>query len=202
MSQFSFKTINAAAEGIYKEKASKFMAFAYPASSEAQVKERIAALKKKYFDAHHHCFAFVLGADKSKARAFDDGEPAHTAGDPILGQIRSRDLTNILVVVVRYFGGTKLGVGGLRSAYKAAAADVLAKANIVEVELTTVFLLRYNYVATAEVMRWVKEFDLTIQHQQFGEQGHLEVSCKVLNREKFMDKLKQKEWEISWQEQD
>ena len=133
---FSYHTLGNTAEGSYKEKGSKFMAFAYPVVSESEIKERLEALRKKYFDARHHCFAYILGADKTRFRAFDDGEPNHSAGDPILGQIRSRDLTNVLVVVVRYFGGVKLGVGGLISAYKAAAEEALNNAIVMERDVT------------------------------------------------------------------
>src|SRR5689334_3258152 len=118
---FSFLTIESVSEGIFKEKGSKFLAFAYPVSSESDIKLRLEELRKKYFDATHHCYAWMLGSDKKHFRAADDGEPNHSAGAPILGQIKSKNLTNVLVVVVRYFGGTKLGVGGLTQAYKAGA---------------------------------------------------------------------------------
>jgi putative IMPACT (imprinted ancient) family translation regulator len=113
MPEFSYITIKSGVQGLYKEKGSKFLAFAYPVESEEEVKQRLLELRKAYYDARHHCYAYVLGAEKEKYRATDDGEPNHSAGDPILGQIRSRNLTNVLVVVVRYFGGVKLGVGGL-----------------------------------------------------------------------------------------
>src|SRR5690242_5641679 len=125
MSVFSYQTIEKSSDSIYKEKGSRFLAFARPVSSESDVKKVLESLRKEYFDARHHCFAWILGPEKKLFRAFDDGEPNHSAGDPILGQIRSRNLTNVLVVVVRYFGGTKLGVGGLISAYKTAASDAL-----------------------------------------------------------------------------
>src|SRR6186713_1623645 len=128
----SFFTITSASQGIYKEKGSKFLSFAYPVQSESDIKEHIAFLKSEYFDARHHCYAWMLGPERNHFRAFDDGEPNHSAGDPILGQIRSKNLTNVLVVVVRYFGGTKLGVGGLISAYKIAAEEALSKAVIIE----------------------------------------------------------------------
>lgn len=120
-----YKTIAAPAEGLYKEKGSKFISLAYPVQSEGQIKEIVAELKDKFYDARHHCYAWMLGADKKNFRANDDGEPSSTAGRPILGQIQSNDLTNILIVVIRYFGGTKLGVSGLINAYREAAADAL-----------------------------------------------------------------------------
>jgi uncharacterized YigZ family protein len=132
MDNNTFNTITAPAKAIFKEKRSKFHAFAYPVENEAEIKEKIAFLKKKYHDARHHCYAYILGADKSAYRMNDDGEPSGTAGRPIHGQILSKDLTNVLVVVVRYFGGVKLGTGGLRVAYKLAAKEVLENALIVE----------------------------------------------------------------------
>ena len=131
MSIFYFHTIKDSAEGLYKEKGSKFLAFAFPVTTEDEIKDCQEKIRKKYFDARHHCYAWILGADKSQLRANDDGEPNHSAGDPILGQIRSRDLTDVLVVVVRYFGGTKLGVSGLIQAYRAAAEDALNNTTII-----------------------------------------------------------------------
>ena len=130
--QLEYNTIEKPSFAEYKEKGSKFLAFAYPVDSETAIKERIDHLKKEYFDARHHCFAWMLGPDKTHFRAFDDGEPNHSAGTPILGQIRSKGITNVLIVVVRYFGGVKLGVGGLISAYKTTAQLTLEEANIIE----------------------------------------------------------------------
>ena len=135
MPSYSYLTLQNPATGIYKEKGSKFLAFAYPVASETDIKQRVGHLKKEYFDARHHCFAWRLGIGKDHVRAFDDGEPSHSAGDPILGQIRSRGITNVLIVVVRYFGGVKLGVGGLAEAYRAAAENALSNGSIVEVEI-------------------------------------------------------------------
>ena len=185
MSQFSFQTIKAASEGSYKEKGSKFLAFAYPVASEEEVKEKIGKLKKKYFDARHHCFAYILGSDRAKFRAFDDGEPNHSAGDPILGQIKSKNLTNVLVVVVRYFGGTKLGVGGLIRAYKNAAEDALHHAIIVEEVVKVTVLLRYPYQATPDMMRLVKEFELEIVEENFGDDCCLKASIRLKDRQNF-----------------
>ena len=126
-----FLTIQKKSEGIYKEKGSKFIAYAYPIKTEEEVRPLLKSLKKEYYDARHHCYAFVLGKDKKRFRAADDGEPSNSAGAPILGQIRSLDLTNVLVVVVRYFGGTKLGVPGLITAYREAAKDALNQSTIV-----------------------------------------------------------------------
>ncbi len=189
MSPFSFQTIKAATEGIYKEKGSKFLAFAYPVESEEAIKEKLSELRKKYFDARHHCFAYLLGADKAKFRAFDDGEPNHSAGDPILGQIKSKNLTNVLIVVVRYFGGTKLGVGGLIQAYKTAAEEALNLAIIIEQEVKESITLRYQYESTPEVMRLVKEFDLEILEQIFEEDCYLKGLVKLKEQKEFTEKL-------------
>src|SRR5690349_20736416 len=145
MDIFSYKTIESPSEGFYREKGSKFHSFAYPAWSEDEIRNHLDVLRKKYFDARHHCFAWMLGPDQRSFRAFDDGEPNHSAGDPILGQIRSRGLTNVLIVVVRYFGGVKLGVGGLISAYRSAAEDALNNAAIISIEITFDLDLSFEY---------------------------------------------------------
>lgn len=189
MEVYSFRTVSHAADSIYKEKGSRFLAFAYPVSTDGEVKAALESLKKKYFDARHHCFAWMLGPEKKQFRAFDDGEPNHSAGDPILGQIRSRDLTNVLVVVVRYFGGTKLGVGGLISAYKTAASDALDKAGIVESNVTAVIKIGYDYSVTPEVMKIVKDFDLKILKQDFSDRCVLELEVTLKNKVPLIEKL-------------
>lgn len=189
MEIFSFYTIQSPSEGIYKEKGSKFLAFAFPVNTEEEVKEKILALKKEYYDARHHCYAYILGADKSRFRAVDDGEPGHSAGDPILGQIRSKNLTNVLVVVVRYFGGVKLGVGGLISAYKQAAEDALINAVIVEREVMQLVKLSYDYAFSAETMRLVKEFDIIIRDQGFTDRAELKGELRLKDYKPFLDKL-------------
>lgn len=189
-SPFSFLTIRSAKENLYKEKGSKFIAYAFPVKDENEIKNHLDELRKKYFDATHHCYAWMLGSNKKHFRAADDGEPNHSAGTPILGQIRSKNLTNILVVVVRYFGGTKLGVGGLTQAYKMAAEQVLNETEIVEIELTTSYILEYDYTASPEVMRLVKEFDLIIINQTYSDQAKMEVKVKLRLKEKLEGKLK------------
>jgi uncharacterized YigZ family protein len=183
MEVLSFLTVAGPSEGLYKELGSKFLAFAYPVRTEIEIKDIIEHLKKEYFDARHHCYAWVLGKEKSKFRSFDDGEPNHSAGDPILGQIKSKNLTNVLIVVVRYFGGVKLGVGGLIQAYKTAAEEALNNAVIIEYEVTQNVIVKYPYESTAEVMRLVKEFDLHINHQEFLEDClmHAEVKQKYVD---------------------
>ncbi len=189
MEVFSFLTIEGPSEGSYKEQGSKFLAFVWPVGSEEEIKSKIEEVKKKYFDARHHCFAWMLGGDKSRFRAFDDGEPNHSAGDPILGQIRSKGLTNVLVVVVRYFGGTKLGVGGLIQAYKTAAEEALNNAIIVEREVTHSSILHYPYESTTEVMRLVKDFDLILVRQEFLDDCVLEAEVKKKFFDSFMTKV-------------
>jgi uncharacterized YigZ family protein len=190
MPNFSYLTIKAPAEGVFKEKGSKFLAFAYPVDTEEEIEERIKSLKKKYYDARHHGYAFVLGPDKEKHRAFDDGEPSHSTGDPILGQLRSRNLTNVLVVVVRYFGGVKLGVGGLIAAYKTAADNALNNGVIIEKDVTRRIGLLYEYDATPAVMRLVKEFELSVLEQNFNEAGQMTAEIRLQLLDSFKEKVK------------
>lgn len=189
MAVFSFRTIAKPAEGQYRDKGSRFLAFAYPVSSEQDIKAHISALEKEYYDARHHCYAWILGPEKELFRAHDDGEPNHSAGDPILGQIRSKDLTNVLVVVVRYFGGVKLGVGGLISAYKTAADDALNQASVIEREVTETLAVVYGYEATPEVMRLVRDFDLAIRSRKFDADCRLTAEYKIRDREKIFERL-------------
>jgi len=169
----TYFTIKHESEGFYKEKGSKFLAFAYPVQDEAAVKERTSELKKVYYDARHHCYAYILGYDSEQYRASDDGEPNHSAGDPILGQIKSNNLTNTLIVVVRYFGGTKLGISGLINAYKTAAADALSNNRIIRKLITQELKLQFDYPQMNLVMKFVKDFDLEIIDQK------LELTCEM-----------------------
>jgi uncharacterized YigZ family protein len=163
----TYKTVAGIGEGLYKDKGSKFIAIAGPVTTEEEVKEQLADIRNKYHDARHHCYAYVLGFDKSASRFNDDGEPSGTAGRPIFGQINSKDLTNILVVVVRYFGGTKLGVRGLINAYKAATVDALEKVEIVSKTVNEVFRVEFEYVMMNSVMKIVKEKELEVLSQDF-----------------------------------
>lgn len=169
----NYRTVQKASTGLYKEKGSKFLAFCYPVENEEDISKCLSALRKEYYDARHHCYAWILGAEKQKYRANDDGEPNHSAGDPILGQLRSKDLTNALIVVVRYFGGVKLGVGGLKGAYKSAAEDAINNSNIVEYEIKAALRIHFPYESTSEIMRLVKEFDLKILDQSFNDSCYL-----------------------------
>lgn len=169
-----FKTIEAQAEGIYKEKGSRFIALAYPVTREEEIRDIIAGLKEKYYDARHHCYAWRLGAAKTHFRANDDGEPSSTAGKPILGQIQSNDLTNILIVVIRYFGGIKLGVSGLINAYREAAADVLRNAVIIEKTVDEQLRIHFSYMVMNDVMKIVKEEEPEVLERNF------EMECDML----------------------
>jgi uncharacterized YigZ family protein len=160
-----YKTIDSSATGIYKEKGSKFMAFAYPVSNENEIKHIIAQTKKEYFDARHYCYAYRLGINGETFRANDDGEPSGTAGRPIYGQMLSFDVTNILIVVVRYFGGIKLGTSGLIIAYKTAAADALKNAKIIEKTEQEIISFTFDYVAMNDVMKLIKDEKAEITEQ-------------------------------------
>ena len=163
----SYLTIAEPAEAIYKERSSKFLTYAYPVESEGEIKELLDALRKQYYDATHHCYAYRLGAHGEMFRANDDGEPSGTAGKPILGQLLSANLTNCLVVVVRYFGGTKLGVSGLIQAYKESTADVIAVSKIIEKTVDRVVKIDFDYTSMNGVMRIVKEMNPRIDEQVF-----------------------------------
>ena len=163
----SYLTIAEPAEAIYKERSSKFLTYAYPVESEAEIKELLDALRKQYYDATHHCYAYRLGAHGEMFRANDDGEPSGTAGKPILGQLLSANLTNCLVVVVRYFGGTKLGVSGLIQAYKESTAEVIAVSKIIEKTVDRVVKIDFDYTSMNGVMRIVKEMNPRIEEQVF-----------------------------------
>ena len=188
--QDSYFTIKKTSEGLYKEKGSKFIALAFPVGSEEEVKERLIELRKNYHDARHHCYAYILGNDGKNTRANDDGEPNHSAGDPILGQIKSRGLTNTLIVVIRYFGGTKLGVSGLIHAYKTAASEALDQNEVVQKDIVEKFRFHFPYENMNEVMRIIKEMDIRITNQGFDTQCTLDVSVKVSAIEPLQNKIK------------
>ncbi|WP_282036664.1 IMPACT family protein [Saccharicrinis aurantiacus] len=174
----SYNTIENPSEGLYKEKGSKFIAYAYPVYTEEQIKERVAELKDKYYDARHHCFAWQLGVDGKRFRANDDGEPSGSAGKPIHGQIKSHELTNILVVVVRYFGGTKLGVPGLIRAYKEATIDAINNGTIIEKTVNDVYQINFDYLVMNDMMRIVKEEKLNLTKQDFNLTCTVEFSLR------------------------
>lgn len=163
----TYRTIKAASEGAYSEKRSKFLAFAMPVRSVEEVKQIVVEYQKKYYDARHVCYAYMLGAERKEFRANDNGEPSGTAGKPILGQINSNELTDILIVVVRYFGGVKLGTSGLIVAYRLAAAEAIAAAEIVEKTVDEDVTFHFEYPFMNDVMRIVKEEEPQIVVQDF-----------------------------------
>ena len=161
----TYLTISSVSEALYKDKGSKFYAFAYPVQTVEQIKEILAEKRKEYYDARHVCYAYMLGYERNVFRANDDGEPSGTAGRPILGQINSSNLTDILIIVVRYFGGTLLGTSGLIQAYKTSAAEAIAAATIEEPIVEKTFVSKFGYQDLNAVMRIMKDFDLAIVNQ-------------------------------------
>ncbi len=165
-------------EGYYTEKRSKFLAFAHHVDTTDDIKALLASYRKKYYDARHVCYAYMLGPERTEFRANDDGEPSSTAGKPILGQINSRELTNVLVVVVRYYGGVNLGTGGLIVAYREAAADALANAETVSRQVEEVIDYSFSYLAMNEVMRIVKELSPRIVSQTFDNTCQIRLAIR------------------------
>ena len=185
----TYKTIKASAEGIYKEKGSKFLAFAIPVTTETEIKGHVEKIKKEYYDARHHCYAYILGHDKAAYRVNDDGEPSGTAGKPILGQLLSHDITDCLIVVVRYFGGTKLGVSGLIQAYKEAAADVIAVSNVIEKTVDTVIRLDFSYMVMNDIMRIIKDEQPQIREQIFDNLCSMTLAIRQSKAQTLIGKL-------------
>ena len=177
-----YKTIkNPSGEGLFKDRGSKFLGYAYPISSENEVAPIIANLKEKHHKARHWCYAWRLGVENNHFRANDDGEPNNSAGQPIYGQILSFELTNVLIVVVRYFGGTKLGVGGLINAYKTAAKMALEESQIIEKTIDTHFELNFEYVNMNKVMRLIKEKKINLLKQEMQMDCNFEISVRKKN---------------------
>lgn len=185
----TYKSLPAPAEGLFKDNGSRFISFAFPVETEEEVKEIVADLKKKYHDARHHCYAYRLGHLGDKFRANDDGEPSSSAGRPILGQIDSRGLSDTLVVVVRYFGGIKLGIPGLIRAYKTSTADALDKAGSVEKVAGKWFGLRFGYESMNRVMKILKDMDLKQRGQDFGAECGLQVWVRLSAEEDFLSRI-------------
>lgn len=196
MAQDSYKTIARPAETTYRQLSSKFLVYAYPVESEAEIKEYLDALRKRWFDATHHCYAWRLGAKGEHFRANDDGEPSSTAGKPILGQLLSQEVTNCLVVVVRYFGGTKLGVPGLIAAYKESTAQVLAECEIVERTVDVVVEVSFSYIAMNDVMRIVKDMQPRVVDQVFDNLCTMTLSIREGDSEQLIGRLEKVEGAI------
>lgn len=174
----TYLTIQDKSEGIYTEKRSKFLAFAHPVETIDEIKDLLTDYKKKYYDARHVCYAYMLGPERADFRVNDDGEPSSTAGKPILGQINSRELTNILVVVIRYFGGVKLGTSGLIVAYREAAAEALSAATVIEKTIEETVTFTFPYVMMNSVMRVVKELNPRIVEQKYDETCIITLAIK------------------------
>ena len=191
--QDSFRTISQPSEGIYTEKRSKFLAFAIPVESVEEIKDIVAQYQKKYYDARHVCYAYMLGAERTEFRANDNGEPSGTAGKPILGQINSNELTNILIIVVRYFGGIKLGTRGLIVAYKQAAAEAIAAAEIIEKTVDTDITFLFEYPFMNDVMRIVKEENPQIVNQGYDSDCSMTLRTRKGNMSKLISRLEKVE---------
>lgn len=186
----TYLTIAAPVETIYKEKSSKFLTYAWHVTDAEQVRELLDGLRKRYYDATHHCYAYRIGPRGEQFRANDDGEPSGTAGKPILGQLLSRDVTDCLVVVVRYFGGTKLGVSGLIDAYKTSTAMVLDEAEIVERTIDREITITFPYASIGEVMKIIKEEKPKVREQIFDNTCCIELSVRLSREASLLGKVK------------
>ena len=184
-----FKTIKTGGEGYYTDKRSKFLAFAHHVSSVDEIKDLLAGYRKKYYDARHVCYAYMLGPERTDFRANDDGEPSSTAGKPILGQINSNELTDILIVVVRYYGGVNLGTSGLIVAYREAAADAIAHAEIETRQIEEIITYTFAYPLMNEVMRIVKEMQPRIISQTYDNTCEIRLSIRKSEAEQLRNRL-------------
>ena len=187
--QDTYKTIKTSSKGLYKEKGSRFIACAEPVTAPEQVKKLLEVYRKDFHDARHHCYAYVLGYDKSSWRSNDDGEPSGTAGKPILGQINSNDLTNILIVVIRYFGGTLLGVSGLINAYRSAAADAVNNAEIIECVVRDYYRVKFPYNSMNEVMKIIKDESLVQSEQSFELECSMKIGFRISIKENILSRF-------------
>ncbi len=196
----AFKTITAPSEGEFKDRGSKFLAFAWPVRTEADIHEKQEVLRKAHIKARHHCYAWRLGADGARYRSNDDGEPSGTAGRPILAQIDALELRDVLVVVVRYFGGTLLGTSGLINAYREAAAEALRHAEVVEKIVQDYLSLDFDYALMPDVMQAVKKLDIEVTGQEFGDRGRLDVAIRQSETAPRLLSLKAQLWKVSLEE--
>ena len=189
----TYKTIRTTSEGLFRDKGSKFIAYAYPLRSESELKEIISNLKSRHPKARHYCWAMRLSPDRSVFRLNDDGEPSGTAGRPILNTLLSYDLTNLVVVVIRYFGGTLLGVPGLINAYKKATIDALNNSEIIELTLMAVYKLNFSHLQMNEVMKIIKEEGLRVTDQSFDNLCTMTIEMKQSLQEKILGRLEKVE---------
>lgn len=188
-----YLTINAPSKGLYKEKGSKFIAFAIPVSNVEQIKEILEEKRKEHHDARHVCYAYILGVDKADYRSNDDGEPSGTAGRPILGSLLSAGVTNVLIAVVRYFGGTKLGTSGLINAYKVASADALENAEIIEKTVDEEIHISFDYLVMNDVMKIIKDVAPQVLSQQFDNNCNMVLSIRKGDAPNLTERLKKVE---------
>ena len=188
-----YLTINAPSEGLYKEKGSKFIAFAIPVSNVEQIKTILEEKRKEHHDARHVCYAYILGVDKADYRSNDDGEPSGTAGRPILGSLLSAGVTNVLIAVVRYFGGTKLGTSGLINAYKVASADALENAEIVEKTVDEEIHISFDYLVMNDVMKIIKDVAPQVMSQQFDNNCNMVLTIRKGDAPNLIERLKKVE---------
>ena len=190
MSKDQYRTLKSESLGEFKDRGSKFIAYAYPVYSEKEWQEKLEKIRKIHLKARHHCYAYRLGLDQNNFRANDDGEPSGTAGRPILGQIDSRGLTNVLVVVVRYFGGTKLGTSGLINAYKLSTADALEQAEVIQKTVEDLYRLSFGYHHMSNVMNVVKKLELEILRQDFSEVGQVDIAIRKSETEAQLQRVR------------
>jgi uncharacterized YigZ family protein len=189
MNSDTYKTIISSSQGIYKEKGSRFISFTFPISGQEEIKPIIDKIKKEHHEARHHCYAYMLGHEKIIWRVNDDGEPSGTAGKPILGQINSFGLTNILIVVSRYFGGTLLGVSGLINAYRSAAISAIQNAELTEKTVNEYYEITYPYISMNDVMRILKEENLVQSEQSFDLECRILLNFRISVKEKVLNRL-------------
>ncbi|MFI3332620.1 MAG: YigZ family protein [Rikenellaceae bacterium] len=193
MQEDTYKTILEPCESLYKEKSSKFLIYAYHVETEEEIKACLEPLRKLHYDATHHCYAWRIGYRGEKFRANDDGEPSSTAGKPILGQLISHEVTNCLIVVVRYFGGTKLGVSGLIEAYRDSAAQVIEEAEVVELTIDVTLTIEFSYMSMNSVMRIVKEEQPKIVEQEFDNLCRMRLAIRESKSAVLISKLEKVE---------
>jgi uncharacterized YigZ family protein len=196
----SYHTISAPATGEFKDRGSKFIAYAWPVRSEEEALAHLEGLRKEHFKARHHCFAWRLGVDGQRFRANDDGEPSGTAGRPILGQIDAAGLTDVVVVVVRYFGGVLLGASGLIHAYREAAAEALREAVVVEKIVKDRFQFDFDYALMPDVMQALKKLEIEMFEQEFGDRGMISVGIRQREVAEKLLKIKALLWKVSTDE--
>jgi uncharacterized YigZ family protein len=189
----TYLTIEKSAEGDFRDRGSKFLSFAYPINSEVDIKPILAQLKTEHPKANHHCWAMRLGTDRSVFRINDDGEPSGTAGRPILNVLLSKNITNVIVIVVRYFGGTLLGVPGLINAYRTAAEEALNTANVVEKTINDIYTIGFEYQYMNEVMRIIKDDNLTVLSQQFDNACSVKISIRKMQVNRSISKFEKVE---------